>query len=98
MLCSSAGQGDAEDGADDIYQVMRHNLRITTKAVTKVVSSTASVLVQAGATWRNKSQKKWLIVHEPQKDSLLMRAVGTAMARKVQNQESRASVLKEGCS
>ena len=45
-------------------RVMRHNLRITTKAITNVASSTASVLVQAGVTWRNKSQKKWLIVQD----------------------------------
>ena len=40
------------------------------------------------------SQKKWLIVWGPQKVRLLMRAVGTAIARKPQTQEPRASCIE----
>ena len=70
---------------------MRHELRMTTKAMTKATTSTACVLVQARVIQGAMSQKKWLIVREPQKDRVLMRAVGTEMARKPHSHDPRAS-------
>ena len=70
---------------------MRHELRMTTKAITKATSSTACVLVQARVIQGAMSQKKWLIVWGPQNGRVLMRAVGTAMARKPHTQDPRAS-------
>ena len=64
--------------------MIRQELRMTTKAITKLTSSTGRVLVQARAIQGAMSQKKWLIAWGPQKVRLLMRAVGTAMARKPQ--------------
>lgn len=74
--------------------MIRQELRMTTKAITKLTSSIGRVLVQARAIQGAMSQKKWLIVWGPQKVRLLMRAVGTAIARKPQTQEPRASCIE----
>lgn len=65
--------------------------KMTTKAITKATSSTAHVLLQASVIQSAMSQKKWLMVWGPQKERLLMRILGIAMAMKSQTQEPRAN-------
>jgi hypothetical protein len=71
---------------------------MTTNEITNATISTDFVLLQARAIQGGMSQKKWFMAWEPQKDRLLMSAVGTAMAMKAQIQEPWASCTEAGCS